>query len=114
MSLTATLLLGKPIRLPDGIKRPPHHIDRPEPLSAKGGKFGNYDKRKTMREANIARVLSAIVEGVDTIHAIAEHLGISKATVLKAVNRLQDRQQIKRTVGRNAGNIRQYYWRAIA
>ena len=109
MSLTATLLLGKPIRLPEGVKQPPHYLYRPEPLVTIAE--AKYEKRRSLREANIASVLAAIEEGVVTINEIAVHIGVSKSTVLKAVNRLQEREQIECTTGRNSNGVRVYHWR---
>ena len=109
MSLTATLLLNKPIRLPEGVKQAPHYLCLPEPLVTVAEQ--KYEKRKAIKEANIAQVLTAIKEGVITINEIAVHIGVSKSTVLKAVNYLQEREQIECTIGRNSNGVRVYHWR---
>jgi len=111
MSLTATLLLKKPISFPDGVKRPPHYIDRPVPLVV--NVEADYRKRRAQREANIANVLAAIKGGVATVNAIAEHLGISKTTALKSVNRLRERGQIKSTARKMRGVKSTNHWRVV-
>lgn len=108
MSLTIAMLLGQPIQLPTGKKRPPHYIDRPSQRTP--FEEGAYRNNTRQRETNIARVLAAIAAGTDTVPTLSERLNLSRATVLKAINHLKERGQIECTKGKNVSGGRLFHW----
>jgi DNA invertase Pin-like site-specific DNA recombinase len=109
-SLVTTLLFGNPISLPTGTRRAPHIAGFYEPETVVEA---DYKKRLALRESNIALVLAAIKEGADTTQVIAKRTSLSKSTVLKAVNRLNDRGHIVRTIRKNKITKPTYHWRAV-
>lgn len=93
MSLTETLLFNKPVRLPNG-QRLTHNMDSRRRYNARNA---------ATKAANIDRVFNAIADGHDTVETILAAVGLSKSTVQKAINNLEDwpgGARIKRTTGR--------------
>lgn len=80
MSLTATLLLNRPIRLPRGRKRL---------VSSDFQRKNESARNSTTRLANVELVFNAIVDGHTTIRAIEDAIVLSRLTVQKALNELE-------------------------
>jgi DNA invertase Pin-like site-specific DNA recombinase len=110
MSLTSTLLFNHPITLPTGTRRPPHKSGFKEPETVVET---DYKKRRALRESNIVLVLEAIEAGADTTHEIARRTALSKSTVLKAVNRLQERGKIERTIRKANNKKPTHHWSVV-
>ena len=81
MSLTATILLNQPIRLPRGRKRL---------ISSDFQRKSESARNSTTRLANVELVFNAIADGHTTIRAIDAAVVLSVVTVQKALNELED------------------------
>lgn len=105
MSLTATLLLGTPIRLPRGRKR-----------LISGDKPGKTESARNSitRLANVERVFNAIADGHTTICAIEDETGISTVTVQKALHELEDWPGAPRIVRIIAGKHQPHHFQIVS
>lgn len=102
MSLTATLLFNQPIKLPNGRRRT-HNMDARRRYDPTAGRLDYNARNAATKAANIERVFNAIADGHDTVETILAAVGLSKSTVQKAINNLEDwpgGARIKRTTGR--------------
>lgn len=89
MSLTATLLFNQPIKLPNGRRRT-HNMDARRRYDPTAGRLDYNARNAATKAANIERVFNAIDDGHETVVKIMKAVGLSKSTVLKAINDLQD------------------------
>ena len=94
MSLTATLLFGLPIRLPVGTVRRISHDDTDAYALARSD--ADYSHRYQCRDENIAKIVSALAEGLATYLEIAEATGLSESTVKKRMFVMEDEGKIVR------------------
>lgn len=82
MSLTAHLLLNKPIQLPAGSLRP-HYIEHAEEIT-----HGGLVRNSSVKSSNIERVFAAVAQGACLIDDICDVARLSKTTAQQALNSL--------------------------
>lgn len=103
MSLTATLLLGQPITMPDGRQRL-NAMDKSKRRTSKP--VAVYRKKQaTGRAANLQRLVDAVAAGANTMQAAATATGLSLSMVKKAFLELEDKGRIVRTNGRSIPHL---------
>ena len=84
MSLTAHILLNCVTQLPQGKLR--EHFMEPPRVSF--GQPGQISRNIEIQERNIEQVFNAVKYGISTANEICELTGLSKNTVLRALNSL--------------------------
>lgn len=90
MSVTATLLLGLPIRIDLPVIGRTIHTSEKTRCAIKPGQQQGSSWNERTRQANIERVFDAINTGFSTIRAIMDYTELSEATVKKALHELED------------------------
>lgn len=83
MSLTATLLLQHPVRLPVGTPRDPHRIAG-TPYVDPATQVENLETRAR----NVARVIDAVRNGHDTRKAISQYTGLALSTLRRITDQM--------------------------
>lgn len=104
MSLTATLLLGLPVRLPQGRTR--------LISSDKSGKSLS-PRNDITRLANVEMVFNAIADGYTSIFAIEDATSLSQVTVKKALHELEDWPGGPRIVRITAGKQQRHLFHVV-
>lgn len=95
MSLTSTILLNLPIRLPAGKPRFVSCDDRRMP-AVTAGQIASARRNEQIRLTNIKFVFNAIKRGKATIIDITEYTRLSESTVKKALHELLDKDKVTR------------------
>ena len=89
VSMTATLLLGLPVRLPKGRKRNVYGMRLAAPTTPRELADETHAARMDrMRSANIERVFDAIAAGWRTVLHVSVITGLSHVTCWKAMQQL--------------------------
>jgi len=95
MSLTSTILLNLPIRLPVGKPRFVSCDDRRMP-AVTAGQIASAQNNERIRLANVELVFNAVKLGAQTIIVICDFTGLSESTVKKALHELLDKDKVTR------------------
>ena len=95
MSLTAHLLLNKPIRLPVG-RVDFHSMDKKPVRMVTANQQTNAERQAATRLANIEQVFKAVRAGYTTKLDICVKVKLSEATTLHALHFLMDEGRITR------------------
>lgn len=96
MSLTATILLQRPITLPVGV-RTTHTMDRRAYEDGAVGRSAGHAKNTETKLANIERTFAAIKAGQVTVQQIADGALLAISTVKKALDALELAERIGHT-----------------
>jgi hypothetical protein len=95
MSLTAHLLLGKPIIFPKGFTRS-HRMEREKGSDMKACHVAGLARNERTRAENVERIYQSIANGAETPMQIVDGSGVKLSTVRKGLDDLIFNRRIYR------------------